>query len=758
MAIKELRRQYLTRPLFKWAKNALPGLSDTEREALEAGDVWWDQRLFSGNPDWKFLLDTPVATLTEEEQAFIDGPVNSLCDMLNEWDINWVRGDLPPEVWDYLKKNKFFAMIIPREFGGLAFSPYANSEIVRRISTRSAVAAVTVMVPNSLGPGELLMKFGTEAQQNYWLPRLADGTEIPCFGLTSPEAGSDAASMTDTGVVCRDVFEGEEVLGIRLNWRKRYITLGPVATVQGLAFKLLDPDHLLGEKEELGITLALVPTHLPGVEIGRRHLPSYQMFQNGPNQGHDVFVPLDYVIGGEAQVGKGWKMLMAALAAGRAISLPSLSAAAATYCARVTGNYARIREQFGIAIGQFEGIQERLARLAANTYTVDAGRRLTCAALNEGHHPSVVSAIMKAHATYRMRSAVDDAMDVHAGKAIIEGPLNYMGNLHRSVPVGITVEGANILTRSMIIFGQGAIRCHPWLLKEMLALEDPDEQQALDDFDQSLWGHVGHFFKTVGRAWVRNWSGGLLSPAPDRGSVKKYYRQLSRYSASFALLADVALITYGGALKRRETVSGRLGDILSELYLLSAVLKRWDDEGRQTADLPLVHYTMQTGFATIESTIHAVLANLPNRFIAWEAKFLVQPFGVRRHGPSDRLTHQCAQLLLEPSATRERITAGMFLRPGNAGGNGVADLERAFDLVTATEPLRKKLHDAHCHSPHAAHEQGLIDEEEFRQLSEAEDAVRCVIAVDDFAPEELTGHARQPATQQKDRANDQQPG
>lgn len=759
MSLKESRRRYLTRPIFKWAKKALPGLSDTEREALEAGDVWWDQRLFSGNPDWSILLNTPVATLTAEEQAFIDGPVNTLCDMLNEWDINWVRGDLPPEVWDFLKQNKFFAMIIPREFGGLAFSPYANSEVVRKISTRSAVAAVTVMVPNSLGPGELLMKFGTKEQQDYWLPRLADGTELPCFGLTSPEAGSDAASMTDTGVVCRGTFEGEEVLGIRLNWRKRYITLGPVATVQGLAFKLYDPDHLLGDQEELGITLALVPTNLHGVEIGRRHLPSYQMFQNGPNQGRDVFIPLDHVIGGEAQVGKGWKMLMAALAAGRAISLPSLSAAAVAFCARTTGNYARIREQFGIAIGKFEGIQERLAKLAANAYTVDAGRRLTCAALNEGHHPSVVSAIMKAHATYRMRDAVDDAMDVHAGKAIIDGPLNYMGNLHRSVPVGITVEGANILTRSLIIFGQGAIRCHPWLLKEMLALEEPDEQRALEAFDESLWGHIGHFLKTMGRAWLRNWSGGLLSPAPDRGPVTKYYRQLSRYSASFALLADVALITYGGALKRKEIVSGRLGDILSELYLLSAVLKRWDDEGRETADLPLVQFAMHSGFATIESAIHAVLVNLPNRIMAWEAKVLIQPFGVRQQGPSDILIQSCAQLLLEPSPTRERITAGMFLQPGSAGGNGVADLERAFDLVTAAQPLRDKLHEAECHNPAEAHEQGLINEEEFRQLAEAEEAVQRVIAVDDFAPEELTRRAANAAsTQQKDEANDQHPG
>lgn len=745
MSVNDLRRRYVTRPLFRWAKKALPGLSDTEREALEAGDVWWDQELFSGNPDWSFLLDTPAATLTAEEQAFIDGPVNELCEMLDDWNINWERGDLPPEVWDYIRKNKFFAMIIPKAFGGLEFSPFANSEIVRRISTRSVVAAVTVMVPNSLGPGELLMRYGTQSQQDYWLPRLADGTEIPCFGLTSPEAGSDAAAMKDTGVVCRGTFNGEEVLGIKLNWRKRYITLGPVATVLGLAFKLSDPEHLLGGDEERGITVALIPTDLPGVEIGRRHLPSYQMFQNGPNEGHDVFVPLDYVIGGEAQVGKGWKMLMAALAAGRGISLPSLSAAAAAFCARTTGNYARVRQQFGIPIGRFEGIQERLGHLAANAYTVDAGRMLTCAGLNEGHHPSVVSAIMKAHATYRMRHAVDDAMDVHAGKAIIDGPLNYMGNLHRSVPVGITVEGANILTRSMIIFGQGAIRCHPWLLKEMLALEEKDEQQALDAFDDSLWGHIGHVVKTVFRAWGRNWSGGLLSPAPGRGSVDRYYRQLGRHAASFALLADIALLTYGGNLKRKEMMSGRLGDILSELYLLSAVLKRWEDEGRQKADLPLVRYAMAEGLATIEDAIRAVLANLPNRPLAWLLKLLIQPLGVGEHGPSDKLVSQCAELLMRPSATRDRITAGVFTRRGKANSNGVADLEEAFDKVIAAQPLHKRLAEANCHDLQAAKEQGLLNDEELQQLEDAEAAVQRVIAVDDFAPEDITRSGLSPA-------------
>ena len=421
------RRDFITKPIFSWARGVLPAMSDTEREALEAGDVWWDADLFAGNPDWSKLLATAPATLTAEEQAFLNGPVDELCAMLDDWKINWEWRDLPPEAWEFIKQNKFFGMIIPKEYGGLGFSPYAHSEVVRKISSRSLTAAVTVMVPNSLGPGELLMRFGTREQQEHWLPRLADGREIPCFGLTSPEAGSDAASMIDSGIICKGDFEGREVLGLRLNWHKRYITLGPVATLLGLAFKAYDPDHLVGSEEDLGITVALIPTHLPGVEIGQRHLPAMQVFQNGPNWGRDVFIPMDYIIGGQERLGQGWKMLMTALAAGRGISLPSLSAAGAAYAARTTGAYARIREQFNVPIGKFEGIEEPLARIAGTAYLLDAARRLTCAALNQGHHPAVISGIMKLHATERMRIAIDDAMDIHGGKAVIDGPQNYHG-------------------------------------------------------------------------------------------------------------------------------------------------------------------------------------------------------------------------------------------------------------------------------------------------------------------------------------------
>ena len=742
MSNSNLRRDYLTKPIFGWAKKVMPTMSDTEREALEAGDVWWDADLFTGNPDWAKLLGNTPARLSAEEQAFMDGPVNTLCEMLDDWKINWELRDLPPEVWAYIKREKFFGMIIPKEHGGLGFSPYGHSEVVRKISSRSLVAAVTVMVPNSLGPGELLMHFGTDDQRKRWLPRLADGRDIPCFGLTSPEAGSDAASMVDTGVICKGMFEGKEVLGLRLNWHKRYITLGPVATLLGLAFKAYDPDHLVGDQDELGITVALIPTDMPGVEIGRRHLPSMQVFQNGPNKGTDVFIPMDYLIGGQERLGQGWKMLMTALAAGRGISLPSLSAAGAAYAARTTGAYARVREQFNVPIGKFEGIEEPLARIAGTAYLLDAARRMTCAALNEGHHPAVISGIMKLHATERMRVVIDDAMDIHAGKAVIDGPQNYMGSLYRSVPVGITVEGANILTRNLIVFGQGAIRAHPYLLQEMNALADEDKQRGLDAFDTTFWQHVGHSVVTLGRAFVRNWTGGLFAPAPDAGAATKYYRQLSRYSSGFALCADMALLTMGGALKRKEMLSARYGDILSELYLLSAALKRWEDEGRLEADLPALDWCMQTGFRTIENRFAEILANFPNRFVAAILKTVVQPFGARVVGASDLTTHRCAQMILEPSATRDRLTPDLAHVEDD---RGVARLEKAFALVTAADPIAKRMKSAKLKDWKLAVTRGIITQSEGEQIETAQAAAMAVIEVDDFAPDELSPPRRKPA-------------
>jgi acyl-CoA dehydrogenase len=732
------RRDWITKPIFRMAQHALPRLSDTEREAIEAGDVWWDADLFTGNPDWKKLLAFAPAKLSDEEQQFLDGPVEELCRMLNDWKINWEWHDLPPEVWDFLKSKKFFAMIIPKAHGGLGFSAYAHSEVIRKLSTRSICCACTAMVPNSLGPGELLLQFGTKAQQDYWLPRLARGEEIPCFGLTSPEAGSDAASMIDSGVVCRGTYNGQDVLGIRLNWHKRYITLGPIATVLGLAFKLHDPNHLIGQRDDIGITLALVPAHLPGVSIGRRHLPAMHVFQNGPNWGHDVFIPMDNVIGGVDQVGKGWKMLMSALAAGRGISLPSLSAAGAAFCAHITGAYARIREQFHVSIAKFEAVQERLGRIAATAYLLDAARRMTCAALDDGHHPAVVTAIMKSQATDRMRVAVNDAMDVHGGKGIIEGPLNYLGSLYRGVPIAITVEGANIVTRALIQFGQGVIRCHPYLLKEMMALEDTDRDRGLEAFDQAFWGHVGHSIANACRAFGRAWTGGLFAPAPDAGAATPFYKQLSRHAAAFALAVDVSLLTLGGALKRKEMVSARFGDILSELYLSSAALKRWNDEGRQQDDFPLLEYCLESSFATIETRFDEIIGNFPVRPIAWLLRFFIQPFGRRRRGPSDHVTDKCADIIADPSAARDRLTVELFHPTEMDGSNGIALVERAFAMTVDVQPIRDRMHAARVRDIDQAVKQGTITADEATKLRAAAEAVASAIAVNDFAPEELT--------------------
>lgn len=742
-ATMALRRNWLTRPIFTRARRVLPKMSDTEREAIEAGDVWWDAELFTGNPDWSKLLATPPAALSSGEQAFLDGPVEELCAMLDDWRISWEWGDLPPEIWDFLKAHRFFGMIIPEEYGGLGFSAFAHSEVIRKISTRSVTAAVTVMVPNSLGPGELLLRFGTKEQQRYWLPRLADGREIPCFGLTSPEAGSDAASMVDSGIICRGSHDGREVLGLRLNWRKRYITLAPVATLLGLAFKAYDPDHLAGGKDDLGISVALIPVDTPGVETGRRHLPCYQAFQNGPVLGRDVFVPLDYVIGGPEWLGQGWRMLMSALAAGRGISLPALSSAAAAFAARTTGAYARVREQFNVPIGRFEGIEEPLGRMAATAYLLDAARRLTCAALDQGHHPAVISAIMKSQATERMRAITNDAMDIHGGKAIMDGPRNYLGNFCRAVPIGITVEGANILTRNLIIYGQGAIRCHPYLFEEMMALADPDPGKGIGRFDKVFWSHARHVLVTLMRAFGRSWTGGRFAPSPKTGATARYYRQLSRYAASFALVSDMALLTLGGTLKRKEMLAARLGDILSELYLLSAALKRWEDEGRQEADLPLLAWCMENGFNAIEARFAEVFANLPNRFVAWILRMVIQPFGARHRSPADRVTKRCANLLLEPSDARDRLIAGVY--PGKSGDE-VAELERAFSLTIENEAIAKKLKDAGIHDWRAAERSGLITAAEAKRMAAQEEAVAKVIAVDDFPAEALSPLSKRAAT------------
>ncbi|MFT7448590.1 MAG: acyl-CoA dehydrogenase [Glaciecola sp.] len=727
-----LRANYLTKPIHKWAKGVLPALSQTESEALTAGEVWWEAELFSGNPDWSKLHQVKAPKLSDEEQAFFDGPCQELCGMIDDWTINQEAADLPADVWKFLREKKFFGMIIPKSHGGLGFSAFAHSEIIRFISTRSVATAVTVMVPNSLGPGELLHRFGTDDQKNYWLPRLADGRELPAFGLTSAEAGSDASAMVDDGVICKGDWHGEEVLGIRLNWAKRYITLSPVCTVLGLAFKLRDPDGLLGETKDIGITCALVPTDLDGVETGRRHIPSSTMFMNGPTTGKDVFIPIDHIIGGPEFAGKGWMMLMSALAAGRGISLPSMGCAAIALCAHTTGAYARIRQQFNMPIGKFGGVQARMGRLAADAYAMDAARRLTCAGLDEGLALSVISAIMKAHATFKMREALNDAMDVHSGKAVIDGPSNYLLPLYRAVPIGITVEGANIVTRSLIIFGQGSIRAHPHMLDNMLALQEADQQKSLEMFDKSVWAHVSHTTKTLFRAWGRALTGGRFAPAPDAGKATPIYRQLSRWSAAYALTADFLFLTLGGALKREEMISGRMGDILSDMYILSAALKRWEDEGRQEADLPVLNYAATDAFKRIQTALDEVVLNLPARWAAAILRVLTWP-GATQRGPDDRLVVACSNLIYEPSATRDRIVGNIHK---GCERDGVMVLNRCYAKVTEMAPTMKRLRESNK-TPQEALQAGILSEAEMKDIEEMNDLVSQVVAVDEYTPEEL---------------------
>jgi len=735
------RRQHISRPLLGWYRKVLPPMSDTEREAIDAGTVWWDAELFSGKPDWRKLRELPKPKLTAEERAFLDGPVEELCAMLDDWKIRHELVDLPPEVWRFIREHGFFGIIIPKEQGGLGFSALAHSSIVMKISTRSSACAVTVMVPNSLGPAELLLRYGTDEQKYQYLRRLARGDEIPCFALTGPEAGSDAASIPDTGVVCLGEFKGQRTLGMRLTWDKRYITLAPVATLLGLAFRLHDPDHLLGHGEDVGITLALIPTDTPGVEIGRRHYPAGQAFLNGPTHGKDVFVPLDYIIGGKERAGQGWRMLMEALAAGRAISLPALSTGAAKFCARNTGAYARIRRQFGVSIGKFEGIEEPLARIAANAYVLDAARQITCAAIDSGQQPSVLSAILKEHATERMRQAVNDAMDVHGGRGIIDGPRNYLFGVYQSVPVAITVEGANILTRSLIIFGQGAIRCHPHLLKEMAAAQLPDEAESLEAFDKELFAHVRGILSNTLRAFFHNLTGGFLSHTPSVPHVGWIYRRLHAAAVTFAVAVDVVLGTLGGELKRKEGLSARLGDVLSEMYLLSCVLKRFEDDGRQADDVPLAHFAGRSGLFAIQQALDGVIANLPNRPAAWFLRLIAFPLGRHRRPPKDKLVRAVASTILSPSDARDRLTSGIYVthKTDDVTGRIEAALVAAIARDRLEEKVRagggaKALHEGDPDTWRAAN---LITAEEASALIGAKKLIRDAIMVDDFAPDAL---------------------
>src|SRR3989440_883144 len=606
-----VRRLLITDRILALYRRILPDMSQTEKEAIDAGSVWWAGELFSGRPDWNKLLATRAPRLSGEEQAFLDGPVEELCAMCNDWEITHELQDLPTHVWQFIKAKGFLGMIIPKKFGGMGFSALAHSAVVTKLSSRSNAAAVTVMVPNSLGPAELLLHYGTDEQKNHYLPRLAKGQEIPCFALTSPEAGSDAASIPDFGVVCKGSFQGKETLGMRVTWDKRYITLGPVATLRVLAFRLYHPEHLIGDKEDLGITCALVPTNTPGVNIGRRHLPLNAVFQNGPNHGKDVFMPLDWIIGGKDYAGKGWMMLMGCLAAGRAISLPTSSTGGVKALTRFTGAYARVRAQFKTPIGKLEGVEEALGRIAASCYVMDATRVMTAGAVDLGEKPAVLSAIAKYHMTERARTCVNDAMDIHGGKGICLGPNNWLGRGYQMTPIAITVEGANILTRTLIIFGQGAIRAHPYVLREMRAAKEMSGVEASREFDDALTSHIGHVIRNGVRAFVYGLTFASFAPVPRSASpeIAHYYRHVSRLSAAFAFLADVSMLAMGGALKRKEKISGRLGDVLSMMYLVSATLKRYEDMGRVKADLPLVRWSVRDALYDAQQALDGIFSN-----------------------------------------------------------------------------------------------------------------------------------------------------
>ncbi|MEE4296305.1 MAG: acyl-CoA dehydrogenase [Wenzhouxiangella sp.] len=739
------RRELLTQPVLKAFSGMVPQISETEQIALEAGTVGFEGELFTGRPRWQRLIKNPLHELTTEEQAFLDGPVEELCDMTDEWEVSHYRADLPEAVWDHLKKNRFFGMIIPKEYGGLGFSAVAHRAVLEKVAGVSSTLGSVIAVPNSLGPAELLLHYGTKEQKDHYLPRLADGREIPCFGLTSTTAGSDATSIADHGVVCKGKWKGKETLGIRLNFEKRYITLAPVATVVGLAFRLYDPDGLLGETEDVGITLALLPRDTKGMQIGRRHFPLNNPFPNGPIIGKDVFIPLDYLLGGTEYAGQGWRMLVESLSVGRAISLPSSSTGGAKTAALATGAYARIRKQFNMPIGRFEGVEEALARIGGYTYAISALSRQTASAVDDGEKPSVPGAIAKYWATEMSREIIKDAMDVHGGKGIILGPKNYLGRGWQGAPIWITVEGANILTRSMMIFGQGAIRCHPFVLKELEALQIEDEEERLKTFDRLLFGHIGHSMSCAVRSMVLGVSAGRFAAVPGDRKTRKYYRKLSRYSASFAFLADIAMLTYGGKLKQKEKISARLGDALSQLYICSAMLRRFEQEGRPAADQPIMAWAFHDAIYKTQNALAGVIDNYPFAWVRPFLRLLVFPIGRSERTPNDRLGHKVAALMLSPSETRDRLTRGIYT--SDRTGHPIGVMEKLLPQVIAAEPVERKVLKAiragqikalsYEEQVEQALEQGVVSAQDAELLLDVRKRSLEVVSVDDFEHAEL---------------------
>ncbi|NND45954.1 MAG: acyl-CoA dehydrogenase [Xanthomonadales bacterium] len=743
--VASLRQQFLSAPFLERYRAMLPRLSDTEAAAMEAGTVGWEGELFSGKPDWKALLKRPLLKLTSEEQAFLDGPAEELCGMLRQWEITHELADLPPEVWDFMRRERFFGMIIPKAYGGLGFSALAHRAVLQKVSSVSAVAGTTVAVPNSLGPGELILHYGTDQQKQRYLPRLASGKEIPCFALTGPTAGSDATSIPDYGVICKETVDGKEVLGMRLTFDKRYITLAPVATVVGLAVRLYDPESLLGGAEDLGISLALMPRETPGLEIGARHMALNIPFQNGPVRGKGVFLPLDALIGGQDMVGKGWRMLVEALSVGRGITLPSCSSGGVKIGALATGAYARIRKQFNMPIGRFEGIEEALARIAGKAYAVSALSRMTATAVDLGEKPAVPSAIAKYHATEMAREVITDVMDIHGGKGIMLGPRNYLGRAWQGSPIWITVEGANIMTRSLMIFGQGAIRCHPYVLKEMQAARLESPEKRLQEFDRLLFAHIGYSIRNAVRSFVLGFSRGRLAHVPGSSQTARYYRKLSRYSASLAFASDIAMLTLGGKLKQKERISARLGDALSHLYICSAMLSRYEAQGRPSADKPILAWAFHDSIYRIQVALAGVADNFPNRWMRAVLSLVLFPLGRGEREPGDRLSHKVAQLLLSPSETRARLTQGIYC-PAD-GSTVISQMERALPDVIAAEPLERRLLKAQRAGEltamtwetqlEQARDKSIIDEDEMKLLRRVRAQTLEIIAVDEFESEAL---------------------
>ena len=746
LSFPDIKRKYVVLPAYRALKGAMPTISDTEREALEAGTVGWDAELFSGTPDFNRLLHVPPITLTPGERAFLDGPTDELCRRLSDWRIRHELHDIPDDIWRFVCEQGFLGMLISKVHGGLGFSAQAQSLILGKISSRSPDGVTIVMVPNSLGPGELIEKYGTDAQQAHYLPRLARGQEIPCFALTGPFSGSDAASMRDIGIVTKEWRDGNETLGLRLTWDKRYITLAPKATLLGLAFRLFDPDNHLGRGEDLGITLALIPTDHEGVEIGRRHLPGGAAFPNGPTRGRDVFVPLDAIIGGAERAGQGWRMLMSCLAAGRSISLPATAAAGAKSMLRSTSAYARIRKQFNLPIGYMEGIEEPLARMVENAYALEAARAVTASMVSRGEKPAVISALLKYVSTERMRQSVNDALDIHGGRGICDGPSNYIQGAYQMVPVGITVEGANILTRTLITFAQGALRSHPYLITEIEALQDEDRERGKAAFERAFDSHVSFTVSNMFGALFHNLTFGLFGSAP-RGieRTRFWWKQLGRGARSFALVADATVALLGGGLKVRQKITGRMADALAELYLLSAVLKRYEDDGAPRDDLKLVDYCARNCLYRFDQALLGVLANFPMRWAAWLLYPLVFPLGVWRRPASDLAGKEIAHAALQPGIYRDRLTRDIFISNDPADRLGLLEfaLEKAVAAEEADRKLERAIRKGEVRRYHnndwigEAEAKGVLTEDEARRLAELRDLTARVIAVDDFAPEEI---------------------